>query len=109
MLVEKELLAAAVAAEPVGIGRPGLAPLLAMSLAVLGSCSGRHPETCHTASGSGTGTTADSPEPAAAAAAAAAEFVAFESVAGVACAAAAAAVWPLRCQTEAVSCGILWP
>lgn len=82
-------------------------PPLSLSLAVLGSCPGRHPETCHTASESVTGTTADSPKPAAAAGAAAAEFVAFESVAGVAC--VAAAVWPLRCQTEVVSCRILWP
>lgn len=105
MLVEKELLVAAVAVEPVGIDCPGLAPLSALSLAVLGSCSGRHPETCHTASESVTGTTADSPKPAAAAAAAVAEFVAFESVAGVAC----VAVSRLYCQTEAVSCRILWP
>lgn len=107
MLVEKELLAAAVAVEPVGIDCPGLAPLLDWSFAVLGSCSGKHPGTGHTASASVTGTAANSPTPAAAAGDAVAGFVAFESVAGVAC--VAAAVWPLSCQTEAVSCRILWP
>lgn len=99
---EKELLVAA-AVEPAGKGSPGLAPRLVLSLAVLRSCLGRHPETCHTASESATETAAaeNSPKPAAA------ESAAFESAAGAGCA-AAAAVWPLSCQTEEVSYSSLW-
>lgn len=94
MPVGKGLLVAAV--EPVGKERSGLAPLPALSLVVLHSCSELNPEKFHTASESVTETAAavNSPKPAAAEAVVAG-FVAFESAAG--------AVWPMSSQTEAVS------